>query len=390
MIVVKNKSECCGCTACESICPVNAIEMIYDEEGFKYPYVNENKCIDCGLCNKVCPILNSKEVVCDHYAYACYNKDEIERENSSSGGIFSLIAKEILYRKGVVCGATLDEDFNVKHICIDDESNLWKLRTSKYVQSDIGKVYFEIKNYLNDGRYVLFTGTPCQTEGLLLYLGRKYDRLYVQDIICHGVPSKLVWEKYKEYRQSIERKKPIKVNFRNKDDGWKLFNMKFTYADKVYKNSSKKDLYMKTFLNNISLRESCYKCNFKKENRNADITLADFWGIEKILPEMDDDKGTSLVIVNSPKGKELFESIDAKIIKKEISFADALKYNSAMTNSVSRNSKRDAFFKDLNKISFDKVVNRYIKSKPSYKKIISKVRNKLINNRSCINGKNKN
>lgn len=247
-------------------------------------------------------------------AYLGINKNEEIREESSSGGIFTVIAQEILRDgNGIVFGAAFDENFIVKHIEICDEKELYKLRTSKYVQSDISNTYQRAESYLKKGKNVLFTGTPCQIEGLKSYLMKEYENLYTQDIICHGVPSPLIWEKYKNYRKKVDSKNPENINFRNKDNGWHEFNLKFSYDNGKYSKSQNKDLYMKAFLDNLILRDSCYKCSFKKYNRNSDITLADFWGIENIKSKLDDNKGISLIIVNSKKGQSILNRISVRL-----------------------------------------------------------------------------
>lgn len=370
MIEIKDKKDCSGCNACKNICPKNAIEMVNDEKGFRYPRVNRDLCIECNLCNKICPVKNELKINNNPIAYACYNKNLEERLNSSSGGIFILLAKQILEKGGYVVGATYDEEFNVKHTIINDFKDIKLLQTSKYVQSDVGDIYIRVKELLEGGKHILFTGTPCQIEGLNSFLGKKYDKLYLQDIICHGVPSPLVWKKYIAYRSEKDNEKPININFRNKDNGWKKFNLKFQYTNKEYKNNQTKDYYLLAFLKNVILRDSCYDCSFKKKNRISDITLADFWGIENILPDLFDDKGTSLVIINSDKGKELFEKIDKDIVKKEISFEDAIKFNKNMTFSVEKNKNRDKFFENLNNISFDKLCKKYV--------LDNKLRNKVL------------
>lgn len=364
MLKIDNKSNCCGCHACYNSCPQNAIIMEEDEKGFKYPKINENKCTNCGFCEKVCPILNKRKIANDPKAYACINKDENIRENSSSGGIFTLIAKEIINMGGVVFGTKFDSNFNVIHSYTSLEEELYKFRGSKYVQSIIGDNYKIAKSFLEEGKYVLFTGTPCQIEGLLAYLGKKYDKLFTQDIICHGVPSPKVWRKYLDYRKHKDEDRPLSINFRNKDNGWSSFNLKFTYENKSYKKSQVEDKYMQAFLRNVCLRDSCYKCSFKKINRLSDITLADFWGIQRVKPELYDNKGTSLVIVNSEKGKELFESIKENIIQEEVNIEEALVGNTAMLTSAVVDKNRVKFFENLDKLDFSVLVNKYTE-KPS-------------------------
>lgn len=378
MIIINEKEKCNGCHACYNICPQKAIEMIEDEKGFKYPKVDQDKCIECGLCEKICPILNKKEnkEYENRLAYACINTNEIVRENSSSGGVFSLIAEDILEKDGIVVGAAFDNDFSVKHVIITNKEDLHKLRTSKYVQSNIGDIYNEVKKQLELEKDVLFTGTPCQINGLISFLNKKYENLYTQDIICHGVPSPKVWKKYLEFRKKEDNSEPININFRKKTEGWKIFSLNFEYDnDKKHDKNLTKDLYLKAFLNDICLRDSCYDCKYKEKNRIADITLADFWGIQNVLPEMDDDGGTSLVIVNTEKGTKLFDRIKEKMKYKEVDYEESIKYNPALYNSAGKHKDSDKFFNELNSISFDKLVNKYIRKDGILRRILRKCKN---------------
>ena len=372
MIDIKNKEKCSGCHACYSVCPTKAIKMVEDEKGFKYPVVDQSKCVNCRLCEKVCPIINKKIVNNEPKAYSCYNKNDDIRSKSSSGGIFTLLASKILEKNGVVFGASFTNEFMVEYIYVEKEEELYKLRGSKYLQSIIGDSYKQVKKFLEEGRYVLFTGTPCQVEGLMAYLNKKYEKLFTQDIICHGVPSPKVWKRYLEYRKIEDAEEPLEINFRNKDNGWKNYNLKFRYKEHEYKNNQSMDKYMQAFLKNVSLRESCYNCSFKKINRLSDITLADFWGIEKINPEMFDDKGTSLVIVNNEKGKELFKEIQNEVVKEEVNLNEAIKYNPSMITSSKPDKNREEFFENLEKMDFNELVNKYTEKPNFVSKCISK------------------
>lgn len=376
METIISKNKCTACSACYNICPKQAISMQSDEKGFKYPVINQEKCIDCGMCKRTCPVINTTTCEKQITVYACYNKNEEERLSSSSGGIFILLAKEIINRGGAVFGASFDENFRVIHSYAESIIDLKKFMGSKYVQSDLGDTYKQVKDFLNNDRYVLFSGTPCQVEGLNSFLGKDYEKLYTQDLICHGVPSPEVWEKYKEYRKMTDKSTPDQISFRNKDNGWKLFNMKFYYKDTEYKNSLKDDYYMKAFLKNTSLRDSCYNCNFKKKYRDSDITLADFWGINNVFPGFDkDDKGISLLLVNSDKGKELFDTVKNEMIYEETDFEESVKYNSAYIKSVVADKNRDEFFKHIDNLQFDKLVKKYTYSVPIYKRVYKKIRN---------------
>lgn len=375
MIKVLDEKMCMGCHACYNKCPVQAIEMMEDEKGFKYPQVNKEKCINCGLCEKVCPILNKINIENEPKAFAVKNKNEEIRKKSSSGGMFTLLAESILNEGGVVFGATFDENWQLKHTYAENVEKLHIFRGSKYFQSTVGSTYTKVKEFLDSGRKVMFTGTPCQIEGLKAYLGKENDNLFTQDIICHGVPSPKVHRKYIEFLRKVLGINKIKsIQHRAKKNGWKDFCTYIKFDNSEYIKSHNDDPYMQAFLRNTSLRESCYNCQFKKKNRVSDITLADFWGIENVAPEMDDDKGTSLVIVNSEKGKQIFEQIKDKIIYKQVDFEEAIRYNPSMTKSVKPDHNREKFFENLDKMPFDKLVKKYTYTPSIFRRILWKVK----------------
>ena len=376
MIKILKKVDCSGCHTCYNICPKRCIEMKVDEEGFWYPQVDQGKCINCGLCEKVCPILNKIKQKSIQQAYACINRNEKIRLDSSSGGIFTIIADYVIKYEGVVFGAAFDENFNVVHQYVDTKEGLISLRGSKYVQSRIGNTYKEAKEFLDKGKLVLFTGTPCQIAGLKTFLKSDYDNLLCIDIICHGVPSPMVWKKYVNFRRKFNRQIE-NIFFRNKSEGWKKFSLLITFGRKVYyKANLTKDVYMQGFLQNLYLRPSCYNCKFKSKDRLSDFTLADFWGIDKIAPDMDDDKGTSLVIIHSKAAEQVFNKLKDKIIWRNIDLDKAIIFNHSMIKSVEPNLKRSLFFKELiNKnVSIDKLIYEYTKVgliKKNYRKIRS-------------------
>ena len=373
---IQKINNCSGCTSCLNACPKQAIIMIENNEGFQYPIINKEKCSKCRLCEKVCPIINNKISNYEPIAYAAYNKDEETRKKSSSGGIFSLISEKIIQDNGIVYGALIDFKKKVRHVRIDNINNLDKLRGSKYVQSYLGNIFLDVRKDLTEGKKVLFTGTPCQIEGLKSFLQKEYENLYTQDIICHGVPSPKVFKKYLT-EQKNSRFIIDKVEFRNKDNGWKKFNIKITFQNKKnYVKPFNKDIYMKLFLNNLCLRKSCYNCSFKKYNRNSDITLADLWGSDHIVPKMDNNNGLSLVIINSDKGKKIFENIEGKTEKIEINLMKALKYNSSMLNSVVMPKHRERFFNKLDAISLKKIDKKYNR-KSKIAVILNKIKKKI-------------
>lgn len=365
MIEITAKDKCSGCHACANACPKNCIRMLSDEEGFQYPQVDKDICINCGLCEKVCPIIHKwkPDESSSTAAMAVINQNEEIRLKSSSGGVFTLIAEEVINQGGVVYGAAFAEDFrSVQHICVDNSSDLEKLRGSKYVQSKITDTYKQAEEFLKQGRIVLFSGTPCQIGGLYSYLGSEYENLLTQDIICHGVPSPLVWEKYTEYRTKIDGSEVHKISFRNKNTGWKNFSMQFEYQNNTgYIMSLSQDPFMKAFLNNLCLRPSCYNCNFKTKIRQSDFTLADLWGAEHIFPNMNDDKGISLVLVNSEKGMDVFKRIRHFVKSECVDLDLALKYNSSMTASVQLPSARAKFMSAVQTANFDKLEKDFLR-----------------------------
>lgn len=363
MISIEEKSHCSGCHACTNACPKNCIQMISDDEGFWYPQVDNEKCINCGLCENVCPITHKwhPDDSRTTTAMAAISLNEEIRLKSSSGGIFTLIAEEMLKRGGVVFGAAFADDFkSVHHIYIDNSEGLERLRGSKYVQSKIGDTYKQAQEFLDNGRMVLFTGTPCQIGGLYSYLRKPYKNLFTQDIICHGVPSPMVWEKYVDEREKKSASKTQRMFFRHKKYGWKTFAVLFEFSNNTaYIKNLLEDSYMRIFLSNACLRPSCYDCTFKLVQRQADITLADFWGVQNVLPEMDDNKGTSLVITHSSKGKMLISTISDSIISKATDINIAKKYNFALIESAKTSVQRNNVLNEMQSCGFDELVDKY-------------------------------
>lgn len=351
MVEIKNKYDCCGCGACENICPGDCITMKVDDEGFLYPSVDIKQCVHCDLCNRVCPVIKVQDrdvypEMTKQTSYVAYAKDENLRFCSSSGGIFSLCAEWILEQGGVVFGAAYDKNFFVHHILVEHIEELSLLRGSKYMQSRTEKTFQLVRDFLNSGKLVLYTGTACQIAGLKGYLRKEYLTLYTIDVLCHGVPSSKVWSKYIQYVQNGYHLS--KVNFRDKTQGWKRYEVtmkcenNITWSETYWKNS-----YMKMFLANICLRPSCYACKFKEMNRPSDITIGDAWGIENYMPEMDDDKGTSVVIVHSDRGNKILQSIQKKLVIKEAELDRILPISSDPRKSVTPHMNRKKFFKKL-------------------------------------------
>lgn len=362
MIKITDKSQCCGCEACRSVCPKDCISMKADKEGFVYPQVDLSRCIDCKLCEKVCPVLHPASSTKAPSVYAGINNDTNIRLHSSSGGIFTLIAKHILQKNGVVFGACFDEQWNVVHRYTETEEGLSRFRGSKYVQSHIGESFLQAKRFLDQGREVLFSGTPCQIAGLKNFLRKSYQNLLTVDVVCHGVPSPKVWQKYlhesvcKAYhiRQGSPfslADKIMNISFRSKEKGWKEFCMSI-----VYKNRKKEvipfydDTYMNVFLSNLSLRPSCYACSAKLHHVQSDITLADFWGIDRLHSEMDDDKGCSLLLVHNAHALSLLKSLDCQLQEQKLD--EAIDFNPTIIHSVKEPVNRNFFYMILDKTNF--------------------------------------
>lgn len=359
-IVIKKKDKCFGCTACAQSCPVSCIEMKEDEEGFLYPCVNKKQCVGCGKCISVCPYYNRKQNEISNI-YAAINNDSNIRKNSSSGGTFYEIAKHVISNQGVVYGCAWDDSMVARHIRIDDLKDIIRLQGSKYVQSHLGDSYSKVKQDLINGTLVLFSGTPCQVAGLKNYLGNTYKNLILLDVLCHGVPSPKVLKDYVSLKEAKFDSKIIDMNLRDKKKSWHRLHTNIKFANgSNYFVFCEYDKYMSMFLKNISLRPSCFNCKFTTKTRQGDITLGDFWGIGKHIYDMDDDKGTSLVSINSMKGKEIWNVINQKFKFIETSFNVAEAGNTVLSLPTMKNKNRDDFY-DLYAIKgYEIATNKYV------------------------------
>lgn len=353
-----DKKMCCGCAACFNICPQKCISMVEDKEGFLYPVTDKSKCTNCGLCEKVCPALKKGDKQADIDVYACKNKNyKIQRE-SSSGGAFSVFAEYVLEQGGIVFGAVFNNEFKVVHDFIDNSNQLYKLRGSKYVQSDIGESYKKAREFLNMGRLVLFSGTSCQIAGLKNYLVKSYENLICIDVICHGVPSPFVFQKYIEERKEQHNENIRKISFRDKTNSWGDFSMKIEFENQVYRKTVSQDEYLRGFVHNLYLRPCCYNCNYKNFTCGSDISLADFWGIKNILPDFYDENGVSLVLVNSDIGRKIFEEIKDRMKTAGVSLENALLANKAIIDSPKKNKRRKEFFKGISSQQTVRLINK--------------------------------
>lgn len=297
--------------------------------------------------------------------YACYNRDKDVRLSSSSGAVFSSLAEYVFSRNGAVYGVAMSEDcYSAEFIAVTDRSGLTKLRGSKYLQAKVGNTFKKVKVELQAGKLVLFTGTGCQVNGLKVFLGKDYDNLICMDVICHGAPSPVLWKKYAEYQEKKNGGKLKEINFRCKDDSWTDFGMKEVLADipqgetKNLYISKDKDPYMRMFLRDYCLRPSCYDCAAKNV-KMADLTVADFWGINDVAPEMNDGNGTSLILIRTDKGMKAFETISSKLKLKEVTYEEGVRCNPAEYKSCSRPPQRDTFFKDMDVMEFEEFEKKY-------------------------------
>ncbi len=367
------KHECCGCTACANICPKKAITMYADNEGFLYPQTNEELCVNCGICRSVCLFQHSLPKNEDPLVFAAKHKDYDVLETSSSGGIFTAISDLILKRGGVVYGVAFDENFNVCHQRADTSEQRNKFRGSKYVQSDLNDTFLCIAKDLQNGLLVLFTGTPCQCSGLQNYLSKlKSDckNLYLCDFICHGVPSPMVWGDYVQFLEHKYQQKLGYFNFRSKEKGWKNFQLYAKFSEQCHDTSyNTKYSFLSIYSSLYITRPSCYNCIFTSYNRITDFTLADFWNIGNSKPYMDDDKGTSTVIISSQKGMELFNAIKGDIIWEQSSTAECWQPHLEYPPAEPRG--RTKFWSEYSVHGADYVIKKYGKGTVSSRAIKS-------------------
>ena len=358
MIKIQDKKDCCGCSACASICPRQCIAMAEDNEGFLYPNVDESICLNCGLCEKVCNELHPYDAREPLKVLAAINKNEEIRLKSSSGGIFYILAEKTIRDGGVVFGARFDENWQVVMDYAEDMNGMEAFMGSKYVQARMANAYTDAKRFLVAGKKVLFSGTPCQVAGLHKFLRKPYDNLLTVDFICHGTPSPKVWRMYLD--DVIKTGQQISsVEFRNKTKGWKnfSFNLRYNEADRTVSmlSSFQQNHYMKAFLRDLILRPSCYACKARGGSSQSDITIADFWGINTVFPEMDDDKGTGLVFINTDKGES---SLDfARIDVAETDYERIKPLNPACYRSPKEHPKREEFFERLDDENIITLIN---------------------------------
>ena len=383
MINIIKKSNCSGCGVCVSVCPKQAISMQLDEEGFLYPKINKDLCIDCSLCNKFCPKENkfekNKNYSCEFFA--AYNKNKQIAIDSSSGGIFWSFVEYIIKNNGVVYGVELGKNFNVFHSRATTLNDALKFRKSKYLESNTNNIYKKVKEDLKNDRLVLFSGTPCQIAGLYCFLGKEYEKLYTCDVVCHGVPSKKVFNKYIAELNSKENSNAISMCWRDKENaGWGPNHVSINFENgKKLTSTSLDNPYQKGFLLNFYLRPSCYVCNWAKLPRVGDISLADFWGYTGELLEQNKNSGISVIVVSSRKGKDLFEKCNNSFIYHSVSKEYVISKSRHVYKHPKFRFARKYFFKDLEKYSFDFISKKYLYSnQKNFKNLIFKIIDKIV------------
>lgn len=363
MIEINDKHTCCGCSACASVCPKKCITMKEDEEGFLYPETDKETCIECGRCEKVCPIRNPIQYECfPQKAYLVQHTNQKILKESTSGGGFTAIATWIIEQGGVVFGAAYNDKFEVIHRMTESIEGLSKFRNSKYAQSVVGDCFREVKRLLKDDRWVCFSGTPCQLEGLYSFLGRKsYDKLLLVDVVCHACPSPLVFRKYLEMQKEKIQAEFKNVLFRRKTYGYKYSTMSIITDNKNndYHGGIDTDVMMRAFFSNISVRPSCYACPSKKRYRCTDLTIWDCFDVGKFSKSLDNDKGVTRILAHTNKGINILSSLTRDLIIEEIIPDKAVEGVKEMYHSVSFHPQREAFFADLNRLSPEACFKKY-------------------------------
>lgn len=379
MDVLKDRTKCTGCTTCEHKCPHKCIEMQSDANGFKYPFIDMNRCTECDVCRIVCPVNDKVRPEKDYTqkVFAVKNQNTEIQYKSSSGGAFTSLSEKVLGDNGVVFGAVIDDDMRVVHTSAEASNEIEAFRGSKYVQSDLSDIFPQIKAHLKNGKKVLFSGAPCQVAGLNSYIGKKRDNLITVDFACAGVPSPGLWEDYVSFIEEKEGSKLTNFFFRDKSRGWKMGGhtiVRQYQNGKTEKIPFGKDFYGYLFGNSISIRSCCDTCIFTNLNREADITLADFWAINEAAPEWNDAKGVSEVIVNTEKGYDLFSSC-SDLQSKECDIDKSLQPCFIQPKKISARSKE--FWKEYHELGIPKIVNKY-KNPSLLKRVIKKLRSLVL------------
>lgn len=353
---------CTGCRACEKVCVKEAISMVKNAEGFRYPKIDETKCIDCGRCREICPAENAVELRQPLKEYAAVHKDKRILKDSSSGGVFTALADMVFEKGGVVVGCVLDKDFYAKQVIVRNSKELSECRGSKYVQSDTKDTYPQVKKLLEDGVFVLYTGTPCQIAGLKNYLGHDYDHLLTADFICHGVPSPELFVQNILWLEKRNGNTIVKYRFRSKIGSYQFglyYYYYFVRSTKVVRGSAALDPYYFSFLNAKTYRECCYKCLYAQEKRISDFTFADYWSVEMFHPEIDSDLGASILLFNSEKGLRYLDQLRQRmdLYPSKMEWMKQINFN--LNRPAERPDSRDNIYKKIQEIGYNKWADQY-------------------------------
>lgn len=352
--------QCTLCGSCYNACPVDAISFKTPYLDFLYPAIDNSRCVGCDRCEKSCPILADKQEPESGYpiAFAARSRDEEARRKSSSGGVFYELASKILSEGGYICGAVFDDHFHVKHIVSNTQKDLYRMMGSKYAQSDMGMCFRQIKTLLDEGKNVLFTGCPCQVAGLRTYIGRKHPNLLLVELICHGIPSDQMLQTYIGMQEKKYGSRLKEMEFRNKEKGWHNSSVRMEFENgRVHSEPMTFDTYMQGYFRGVTLKESCFSCQFRGFKSGSDLTIGDLWGAEISIPDMDDNNGLSAVIVNSEKGTLFLNR--SKIIRRQFEIDKILKYNQSLLTSFDEGVQRTAFYAYTEKYDLERAIETF-------------------------------
>lgn len=381
MINIIDKKECCGCTACICICPKQCISMKEDEEGFLYPNVDEDSCINCNLCTKICPVLNvqKEKENPEQKAFIAAHKNESILQESTSGGAFTAIAEYVIKQGGIVYGVEMKSDYSVHHVGVDKIQDLYRFRNSKYVQSDLENTFKNAKEFLDNGRMVCFSGTPCQIEGFSNYLGKEYNNLILVDVVCRAVPSPGVWRKYVKYLVD-ENGKIKNIRFRDKSLGYQYSTMKIEYENNIIaREGIESDLWLRMFFSGMIIRPSCTKCRFRKRYRKSDFTIWDAFNVSDISSSFDQTKGATKVLVHTARGEKILEELKGDLKYEMVSPDVLVEGMRELSISPQLNCRRKEFFDDFKCTDMKTLLNKYfpITIKVKVKKYARRCLNKV-------------
>lgn len=362
MICIEDKTTCCGCGACVTVCPQRCIALREDEEGFRYPRVDLDRCVDCGACQRVCPLRKGPPPMGRARAYAAWHRDGAIRAQSSSGGVFTALAQRMLAQGGVVFGAAFDGQ-RLLHTAVETAQGLAALRGSKYLPGDAIGAYAQVRELLAQGRPVLFSGTPCQVAAVLALAGPQ-EKLTTCEVLCHGVPAEKVYRRYIEHVG--EGRAARSVAFRDKSKGWRAYGVGIRFdSGAAYWRTHRQDPFLIAYLQNLCLRPSCHACAYARPHRGADITLGDFWGIARSRPQWDDDLGTSLVLTSSEAGEALLQACADTLVLHPCEVELALPGNPALTAPAAANPLREQFLRDADTMPFAQLQRTYLQPRRS-------------------------